>query len=215
MCLQGPPRPLCSAVSRCVAIAAELPGRHLAAATQQPYQLGLAVSWLPRRGDDYFGWVKHFRSLKQIWNWIRDNLRLMNSKMISYVNSFPRIQPWFQLEDILHSTVFTYEFMNHDHQFICDFIIMNSPSWIQRWIHAYEFWHMMSIMSWYSSWSWIHIWIHSMNSNKISWSWIHMRHFVTNEFIYKFMYMKNIVISYLKSCVWRFQMRGLRLVLVT
>ena len=33
-----------------------------------------------------------------------------------------------------------------------------------------------------------------------------MRHFKTYEFIYKFMYMKNIVKSYLKSCVSRFQM---------
>ena len=33
-----------------------------------------------------------------------------------------------------------------------------------------------------------------------------MRHFMTYEFIYEFMYMKNIVKSYLKSCVPRFQM---------
>ena len=33
-----------------------------------------------------------------------------------------------------------------------------------------------------------------------------MRHFMTCEFIYEFMYMKNIVKSYLKSCVPRFQM---------
>ena len=33
-----------------------------------------------------------------------------------------------------------------------------------------------------------------------------MRHFMTYEFIFEFMYMKNIVKSYLKSCVPRFQM---------
>ena len=33
-----------------------------------------------------------------------------------------------------------------------------------------------------------------------------MLHFMTYEFIYEFMYMKNIVKSYLKSCVPRFQM---------
>ena len=32
-----------------------------------------------------------------------------------------------------------------------------------------------------------------------------MLHFMTYEFIYEFMYMKNIVKSYLKSCVPRFQ----------
>ena len=80
---------------------------------------------------------------------------------------------------------------------------MNWPAWIQRWIHTYEFWHMISR---YSSWSWIHIWIHIMNSYKISWSWIHMWHFMTYEFIYEFMYMKNIVKSYLNSGVSRFQM---------
>ena len=33
-----------------------------------------------------------------------------------------------------------------------------------------------------------------------------MRHFMTYEFIYEFMYMKNIVKSYLNSGVSRFQM---------
>ena len=33
-----------------------------------------------------------------------------------------------------------------------------------------------------------------------------MRHFMTYEFIYEFMYMKNIVKSYLNSCAPRFQM---------
>ena len=33
-----------------------------------------------------------------------------------------------------------------------------------------------------------------------------MQHFMTYEFIYDFMYMKNIVKSYLQSCVPRFQM---------
>ena len=90
----------------------------------------------------------------------------------------------------------------HDYEFIYDFIIMNSPFWIQRWIHTHEFWHMIS---WYSSWSWIHILIHIMNSYRISWSWIHMLHFMTYEFIHEFMYMKNIVKSDLKSFVPRFQ----------
>ena len=34
-----------------------------------------------------------------------------------------------------------------------------------------------------------------------------MQHFKTYEFVYEFMYMKNIVKSYLKSSVPRFQMR--------
>ena len=34
-----------------------------------------------------------------------------------------------------------------------------------------------------------------------------MQHFMTYEFIYEFMYMKNIVKSYLNSCVPRFQMK--------
>ena len=103
--------------------------------SSQAAALGLAVSWLQRRGDDYFGWVKHFPSLKQIWSWIRNNLRLMNSTMISYVNSFPRIQPWFHY--ILHSTEFTHEFMimilffMNSYDFMI-FIIMNSLAWIQR-----------------------------------------------------------------------------------
>ena len=35
-----------------------------------------------------------------------------------------------------------------------------------------------------------------------------MQHFMTYEFIYEFMYMKNIVKSYLNSGVSRFQMVG-------
>ena len=46
------------------------------------------------------------------------------------------------------------------------------------------------MISLYSSWSWIHIWMHITNSYMISWSWIYMRHFMTYEFIYEFMYMK-------------------------
>ena len=71
---------------------------------------------------------------------------------------------------------------------------MNSPAWIHRWIHTYEFWHMISqYSSWLGSQTWIHIWIHIMNSCKISWSWIHMRYFMTYEFIHEFMYLKNKV----------------------
>ena len=79
----------------------------------------------------------------------------MNSTMVSYVNSFPRIQSWFH--DILHSTEFTHKA-----------IIMIS--------------YMISL------------------------SWIHMRHFMTYELMHEFLYMKNIVKSYLKLCVPRFQM---------
>ena len=76
--------------------------------------------------------------------------------MISYVNSFPRIQSWFH--KILHSTEFTHEFM-----------IMNSYMISLSWIHQHEFRdefiHMNSDMiSRYSSWSWIIcefiLWIH-------------------------------------------------------
>ena len=77
---------------------------------------------------------------------------------------------------------------------------------IARWPAGAQTWTQTWTLPPYSSWSWIHIWIHIMNSYTISWSWIHMRHFMTYEFIYEFMYMKNIVKSYLKSCVPRFQM---------
>ena len=124
----------------------------------------------------------------------------MNSTMISYVNSYAGIQPWF----VLHSTEFTHEFM-----------IMKSYMISLSWIHQHEFRdefiHMNSDMiPRYSSWSlaWIHwhIWIHIMNSYMISWSWIHMQHFMTYQFTYEFLCMKNILKSYLKSCVPRFQM---------
>ena len=65
---------------------------------------------------------------------------------------------------------------------------MNWMTWIHRWIHTGEFRHMISR---YSSWSWIHIWTHVMNSYKISWSWIDMLHVMTYEFRYEFMYIKN------------------------
>ena len=110
--------------------------------------LGLAVSWLQRRSDDYVEWVKHFPSLKEIWSWIRNNLRLMNSTMISYVNSFPKIQPWFH--DIIHSTEFTHEFIHmnsymisiswiHQHEFRDEFIHMNSDTWFHNILHDHEF----------------------------------------------------------------------------
>ena len=53
-------------------------------------------------------------------------------------------------------------------------------------------------ISMYDFISWIH--------DKISWSWIHMQHFMTYEFRYAFMYMKNIVKSYLKLWTPKFQM---------
>ena len=83
---------------------------------------------------------------------------------------------------------------------------MNLSAWIQGWIHTHVFWHMISR---YSSWSCIHIWIHITNSFQISWSWIHMLHFITYEFIWEFIYMKNTMKSYLISCVPRFQMHNL------
>ena len=128
-------------------------------------------------------------------HWNRFEAELMNLTMISYVNSFilAGIQPWFL--DILHSTELIDDFIN---DFIYDFIYMNSAAWILRWIHIYEFWCMISQ---YFLWSWIQIWIHIMNPNKISWSWIHMLHFMTYEFRYEFMCTKNIVKSYLKSWV--------------
>ena len=163
---------LCCAQLPTFAVAAAPPGRHWATATQQQLSSLKAVSWLQRRGDDYFGWVKHFPSLKQIWSWIWNNLRLMNLTMISYVNSFPRIQPWFH--NFLHSTEFTHEFM-----------IMNLYMITLSWIHQHElrdkFIHMTS-----------DIWFHDILDD--------------HEFIYEFIYMKNIVKSYLKSCVPRFQM---------
>ena len=120
------------------------------------------------------------------------------------VNSYPGIQPWFHY--ILHSTEFTHEFM-----------IINSYMISLSWIHLHkfrdEFIHIdFTEFSLYSSLSWIHIWIHIMNSYKISWSFIDMWHFMTCEIIYEFMYMKNILKSYLKirlkSCVPRFQMES-------
>ena len=86
---------------------------------------------------------------------------------------------------------------------------MNSWLWIHTWFHHHEFTCMNSKMN-----SESHIWILTydftiffmimnsyLNSYKISWSWIHMLHFMTYELIYEFMYMKNIVKSYLKLCV--------------
>ena len=105
------PAMLCAAPDVCRAAWWPLSSSHSAA-------LGLAVSWLQRSFGDYFGWVKHFPSLKQIWSWIRN----------TSVNSFPRIQPWFH--DILHSTEFTHEFMimNLYHDMIS-----------LLWIHQHEF----------------------------------------------------------------------------
>ena len=167
MCLQGLPHLSCFAV--CSTGRLSLHQRCLVA-TQQ--QLQSRLSCLQISCDDYFGWVKHFPSLKQIWSWIWNNLRLMNLTMISYVNSFPRIQPWFH--NFLHSTEFTHEFM-----------IMNLYMITLSWIHQHElrdkFIHMTS-----------DIWFHDILDD--------------HEFIYEFIYMKNIVKSYLKSCVPRFQM---------
>ena len=140
----------------------------------------------------YFGWVKHFPSQKRNWSWIRNNLRLMNSAMISYVNSFPRIALISYINSIMNSYMISLLWI-HWHEFRDEF--------------THKFWHMISR---YSSWLWIHIWIHVMNSDMISWSWIHMQHFMTCEFIYEFMYMKNMVKSYLKWCLTRFQMNSWR-----
>ena len=126
---------------------------------------------------------KHFPSLKEIWSWIRNNLRLMNSTMISYVNSFPKIQPWFH--DIIHSTEFTHEFIHmnsdmiswswiHQHQFRGEFIHMNSDIWIHDILHNHEF-----------------------ISEFIS--WIHIR-FHDHEFICDISWPMN---SYMNSCIWR------------
>ena len=83
---------------------------------------------------------------------------------------------------------------------------MNSKAWIQRWIHTYKFWH---IISWYSLWSWIHIWIHIMNSYKISWSWIHMPLLMTYEFMYEFLFVKNIGKSFFNP-TWNHVYQGSR-----
>ena len=124
---------------------------------------------------------------------------LMNSTMISYVNSFPRIQPWFH--DILYSTEFTYAFIIlnsymillswiYQHEFRDEFIHTNSDicQWFHDILHDHEFISEFIL--------WIHIGFHDHE----------LWHFMTYEFIYEFMYMKNTVKSYLKSCVPRFQM---------
>ena len=72
--------------------------------SSQTAALVLAVSWLQRWGDDYFGWVKHFPSLKQIWSWIQNTSRSMNSTMILLWN---------------HGYEFIYEI------FMCEFISRN------------------------------------------------------------------------------------------
>ena len=97
-----------------------------------------------------------------------------------------------------------------------EFMIMNSYIISLSWIHWHEFrdeFIHMNFDIWFhhilhDSWSWIHIRIHIINSYKSSLSWIYIRHFmpVTYEFIYEFMYMKNIMKSYLISCVPRRQM---------
>ena len=120
-------------------------------------------------------------SLKQICSWILINLRVMNSALISYVNSFLEIQSSFH--SFLHtgrSYNWIYRWI-HNYEFIHDFITMNSTACIQKWVHKYEFW---PIISQYSSWSWIHTWIHILNSYMISSSWIHILHFMTWIHIY-------------------------------
>ena len=44
---------------------------------------------------DYFGWVKTFPSLKQIWSWILSKLKINEFNYDSYKNSFLGIQPQF------------------------------------------------------------------------------------------------------------------------
>ena len=72
-----------------------------------------------KEGHYYFGWVwweKHFPLLKQIWSWIQINLRLINSTMISYVNSYTVSQPWI-------------------HYIIKIFIaLIDEMKWIRTWI---------------------------------------------------------------------------------
>ena len=109
----------------------------------------------------------------KIWSWILINLSLMNSIMVLCVHSFTGIQPWFY--DILHSTEFIDEFIIRIYKWL-----LNHESNGMNW--WYPLIKMYSDISWYSSWSWIHLWIHIMNTYGISWSWIHMLHLMTNEF---------------------------------
>ena len=82
-------------------------------------------------------------------------------------------------------------------------IAFAEPSIWAVWIHLHEFIDEFIHMNWFfmimSSYYKFIIWIYN------KW-WIHMRHFMTFEFIFELMYMKNIVKSYLKSCMTRFQM---------
>ena len=108
----------------------------------------------------------------------------MISTMISYVNSFTGIQPWFH--NIFHSTEFIDEFTIWIHIWFHKYEFNGLNSWIDSYI--YEFWCMISQ---YFSWPWIHICIHFMNSYMISWLTIHILYFMTYEFRHEFMYMKK------------------------
>ena len=103
--------------------------------------------------------------------------------MKSYNNSLSWIQVWFH--DILHNTEFTHEF-----------IIMNSYMisllWIQQHEFIYEFIHVNSDM-------WFHDILrdHEFISEFIL--WIHIR-FHNHEFICSISWPMN---SYMNSCIWK------------
>ena len=117
------------------------------------------------------------------------------------------------IHNILHSTEFIDEFkdeFSHDFTIINSWACMNSDIWfhdirVLGWVlmimipvtknHS---WDMSPGMSFNDhEFGYREIWIHIMNSYEISWAWIHRGHFITCEFIYEFMYMKNDVKSYL------------------
>ena len=154
----------CCAQHQTSTVAAAPPGRHSSSLRANSEPTAKKLWWLL--------WMRKTFSLTETN--LKLNLEclkiyLMNSTMTSYVNSFPGIQQWFH--NILHSTEFTHEFMImnsimislsliHLHEFRDEFIYMNSNIWFHYVLHDHEFISEFIL------------WIHIMNSDKISLSWI-------------------------------------------
>ena len=101
---------------------------------------------------------------------------------------------WTHIHEFIHDfTIFFIDMnsnvnMNSFTEFSYDF--MYKILWICVCIHMNEFCAMISLYFFYT---WIHTWIQDVNSYINPCSWIQMVHFMTYEFRYEFMFMKNIV----------------------
>ena len=131
---------------------------------------------------------------EQIWSWIQINSRLMNSTMISYVNSFLGIQPWIynillNSHEFIYNNTNSYSFHNMNSY---EFIYMNSAAWILRWIHIYIYIYINSDV-------WFHDIFHDHEFRSELISWIHIR-FCDHEFICYIAWPMN---SDMNSCIWK------------